>query len=158
MPGTFSLPPRVSDPDMHHGMPWCMPGSLTSSFLWIGGGGNVQGIPGACATRNFTCLVRGPSFDPDTQWSLLTLEVPSNFLWFHRPFWMTSSGIRKVIRNYDNQRHAEENLSTFVVSIVPADGLAPSGARASASTVMTRSVPHVYIYIYIYIYSDWLIR
>ena len=39
MPGTFSPPPRVSDPDMHHGtcvahVPWCMPGSLTSSFLW----------------------------------------------------------------------------------------------------------------------------
>ena len=39
MPGTFSLPLRVSDPDMHHGtcvthMPWSMPGSLTSSFLW----------------------------------------------------------------------------------------------------------------------------
>ena len=39
MPGTFSLPPRVSDPDMHHGtcvthVSWCMPGSLTSGFLW----------------------------------------------------------------------------------------------------------------------------
>ena len=39
MPGTFSPPPRVNDPDMHHGtcvthVPWCMPGSLTSSFLW----------------------------------------------------------------------------------------------------------------------------
>ena len=39
MPGTFSLPPQVSDPDMHHGtcvthVPWCMPGSLTSGFLW----------------------------------------------------------------------------------------------------------------------------
>ena len=38
-PGTFSLPPWVSDPDMHHGtcvkhVPWCMPGSLTSGFLW----------------------------------------------------------------------------------------------------------------------------
>ena len=38
MPGTFSPPPRVSDPDMHHGtcvthVPWCMPGSLTSGFL-----------------------------------------------------------------------------------------------------------------------------
>ena len=30
--GTFSPPLRVSDPDMH--MPWCMPGSLTSGFLW----------------------------------------------------------------------------------------------------------------------------
>ena len=39
MPGKFSLPLRVSDPDMHHGtcmthVPWCMPGSLTSGFLW----------------------------------------------------------------------------------------------------------------------------
>ena len=39
MPGTFSPPPRVSEPHMHHGtcvthVPWCMPGSLTSSFLW----------------------------------------------------------------------------------------------------------------------------
>ena len=39
MPGTFSPPLRVSDPDMHHGtcathVPWCMPGSLTSGLLW----------------------------------------------------------------------------------------------------------------------------
>ena len=39
MPGTFSPPPYVSDPDMHHGtclthVPWCMPGSLTSGFIW----------------------------------------------------------------------------------------------------------------------------
>ena len=39
MPGTFSLSPHVSDPDMHHGtcvthVPWCMPGSLTSGFIW----------------------------------------------------------------------------------------------------------------------------
>ena len=40
MPGMFSPPPRVSDPDMHHGtcvthVPWCMPGSLTCGFLWF---------------------------------------------------------------------------------------------------------------------------
>ena len=39
MPGTFFTPPRVGDPDMHHGtcvthVPWCMLGSLTSGFLW----------------------------------------------------------------------------------------------------------------------------
>ena len=39
MPGTFSPRPRVSDPDMHHDtcvthVSWCMPGSLTSGFLW----------------------------------------------------------------------------------------------------------------------------
>ena len=39
MPGTFSPPQLVRDPDMHHGtcvthVPWCMTGSLTSGFLW----------------------------------------------------------------------------------------------------------------------------
>ena len=39
MPGTFSPPPRVNDPDMHRGtcvmhVSWCMSGSLTSGFLW----------------------------------------------------------------------------------------------------------------------------
>ena len=39
MPGTFSPPPRVNDPDMHHGtcvthVPRCMSGSLTSGFHW----------------------------------------------------------------------------------------------------------------------------
>ena len=40
MPGKFSPAPQVSDPDIHHGMcmthmPWCMPGLLTSGFIWI---------------------------------------------------------------------------------------------------------------------------
>ena len=39
MPGTFSPPLCDSDSAMHHGtcvthVPWCMPGSLTSGFLW----------------------------------------------------------------------------------------------------------------------------
>ena len=39
MPGTFSPPPRISDPDMHHGtcvthVPWCKPGPLISGLLW----------------------------------------------------------------------------------------------------------------------------
>ena len=37
--GTFSSPLRISDPDRHNNTcvthaPWCMPGSLTSVFLW----------------------------------------------------------------------------------------------------------------------------
>ena len=65
MPGTFSLSPRVSDPDMHHGtcvtyVPWYMPGSLTSGFFDVSGGENIPGITGACATLNFTYLVRSP--------------------------------------------------------------------------------------------------
>ena len=38
MPGTFSPPPRINDPDMHHGtcvthVPWCILASLTCGFL-----------------------------------------------------------------------------------------------------------------------------
>ena len=40
-------------------VPWCMPGSLTSGFLWSRWRGNVPGIPGACATHNLTYLVIG---------------------------------------------------------------------------------------------------
>ena len=57
--------PLVSDPSMHLGtclthVPWCMSGSLTRD-----GGKNVPGIPGACATRNFTYLARSPCLE---QW------------------------------------------------------------------------------------------
>ena len=39
MPGTFSPPPWISDPGMHHGtcvthVPWCTPASLINGFLW----------------------------------------------------------------------------------------------------------------------------
>ena len=56
--------PLVSNPAMHHGtcithVPGCMSGSLTRV-----GGENVLGIPGACANRNFTYLVRGPWLTP----------------------------------------------------------------------------------------------
>ena len=52
--------PLVSDPAMHHDtcvthVPWCMSRSLSP-----GGGENVPGIPGACATRNVSYLARGP--------------------------------------------------------------------------------------------------
>ena len=51
--------PLVSDPGMHHvtcvtHASWCMSRSLIR-----GGGENVYGIPGACATRNFAYMSRG---------------------------------------------------------------------------------------------------
>ena len=63
--------PLVSDPGMHHGtcvtrVPWCMSGSLI-----LGGGENVPGITGACATRNITYLVRGP-WNQYSQCTLMT--------------------------------------------------------------------------------------
>ena len=56
--------PLLSDPGIHNGtcvtrVPWCMSRLLTRS-----GGENVPGIPGACATRYFTYLARGPLDQP----------------------------------------------------------------------------------------------
>ena len=55
---TFSPPPRVSDPDMHHGtcvthVPWCMPGLLTSGFRWS----RWRGKRSRCSQR-----MRNPQF------------------------------------------------------------------------------------------------
>ena len=65
IPGTFSPPPRISYPSMHHGtcvthVPWCIPGSLTSGSLWSQWRGKRSRHSHACTTRNFTYLVRGP--------------------------------------------------------------------------------------------------
>ena len=63
--GNVSPPPGVSNPNIHHGtcvthVPWCMPGSLTSGFLWsMWRGKRSRHSRGAFATRNFTYLVRG---------------------------------------------------------------------------------------------------
>ena len=88
MPGTFSPPQLVSDPDMHHGtcvthVPWCMPGPLTSGFLWSRLRENVPGIPGACATGNFTYLVRGPC-NIVLYWTMLQARLDYMSVLYHR--------------------------------------------------------------------------
>ena len=68
----FKRKTLVSDTGMHHvtcvtHVPWCMSGSLTH-----GDEENDPGIPGACATRNFTYLVRGPL--PLYQWVVIGIH------------------------------------------------------------------------------------
>ena len=43
----------------------CRDRKLAVSFE-VSGGGNIPGIPGTCATRNFTYLVRGPCYNQVT--------------------------------------------------------------------------------------------
>ena len=64
MPGTFSPSPCISDP-MHHEtcvthVPWCMPGSLTSSFLWNRWRGKRSRHSRRMRNPQITYLVRGP--------------------------------------------------------------------------------------------------
>ena len=65
MAGTFSPPPWASDSDMHHGtcmthVPWCIPGSLTSGFLWIWWQGKRSRHSRCMRNPQFYVLVRGP--------------------------------------------------------------------------------------------------
>ena len=65
MPGTFSPPPWINDPGMHHGtcvthVPWCMPGSLVSGFLWSRLRGKRSRHSRRMRNPHFTYLVRGP--------------------------------------------------------------------------------------------------
>ena len=55
---------------------WRMLGSLIIGFFKVGGGENVPGNPGACATRNFTYLARGPwnALASMTGWRIPTLR------------------------------------------------------------------------------------
>ena len=63
MPGTFSPPPRVSNPDMHYGtcvthVSWCIPGLLPSSCLWSRWRGKRSRHSLRMPTCNFTFLAR----------------------------------------------------------------------------------------------------
>ena len=64
--GNVFPPPRISDPTCITARAWrtchdaCRDLYLAVSLAWISGGKNVPGISGACATRNFTYLVRDP--------------------------------------------------------------------------------------------------
>ena len=78
----------VSDPGVHHGtcvthVPWCMSGSLAR-----GGGGDVPGIPGACATRNFAYLARGQW--RKYQWYVIMVPLWKNLCQKCRAFTTTS--------------------------------------------------------------------
>ena len=121
MSETFSPPPTskeslVSDPGMHHGtcvthVPWCESGSLTR-----GDGENVPGLPGACATRNFVYLVRGPCWRTLCGLSLIFLHdgvisftmtrYSVRFIGvFRRPTFIFGTWhIPKTILNLPNQR------------------------------------------------------
>ena len=54
----------------------------------------------------------------------------------------------KILESQLNLKE-NKNMSTFSVSTVTVDGLAPLGARTSAGKVMTKFGSHIYIYIYI---------
>ena len=97
--------PLVSDPGGHHGtcvthVPWCMPESLTRS-----GGENVPGIPGACATRNFTYLVRGP-------WGVSDISSANAFKLLNSTNW-TKGHLHSICNNWSFAQEIEKTWWIF---------------------------------------------
>ena len=79
MPGTFSPPPWISDPDMHHGtcvthVPRCMPGSLTSGFLWTQWRGKRSRHSGCMRNPQFYVSGKRPVKSPRVSYLLLMRE------------------------------------------------------------------------------------
>ena len=75
MTGTFSPPPLASDPDMNHGrcvthVPWCMPGSLISGFLWSRWRGKRSRHSRRMRNPQFYAFGKRPSVSLDIQLTL----------------------------------------------------------------------------------------
>ena len=73
MSGTFSTPPRYKDPDTHYGtcithMPWCMPGSVTSGFLWSQWRGKCSRHSWRMRNPQFRVFGKRPIDSPNATW------------------------------------------------------------------------------------------
>ena len=66
----------------------------------------------------------------------LTVEVLKVYVTSYGPFWMTSFSIDNSHKTTDIQWNREGNIWNVVVFTVPAGGLAPLGARATAGLAM----------------------
>ena len=94
MTGTFSPPERLSDPDMHHGtcvthVPWCMPGSLTSGFIWVGGGEKRSQHSWRMRNPQFYMSGKRPIILPSQETFGCLLCAP----WRHWPGYINISGL-----------------------------------------------------------------
>ena len=105
MPGTFSPPPRVSDPDMHHGacvthVPWRMPGLLTSGFPWS----RRRWKRSRYSRRNFTYLIRGPW---PSYWALIQMWHSTSC--FTRKKWNKND-------NNNGENHHQQKSDVIILS------------------------------------------
>ena len=113
----FSQPPWVSDPDMHHDtcvthVPWCMQGSLTSSFLWSWWRGK--------RSRHSRCM-RNPQFYVSGKRPITREYVKeSSAYWFsltlHLEYWSTRAIIEHNMNLHLNHKNIEKHTAHTIVS------------------------------------------
>ena len=83
--GKQYMPPQVSDPDMHRGtclahVPWCMPGSLTSGFLWSLGWVKRSRPPQRMRNPPFCVSGKRPVLVSKAKWCSIEMKLGS-FNW-----------------------------------------------------------------------------
>ena len=108
--------PLVSDPDMHHGtcvkhVPWCM-----SGFLTHGGMENVSDIPGACTTRNYLYVVRGPCPDEKKAYSVIQYVIHLPVVWCF--IWATVKIIHFHSKNKMHIIHYDDVACAYIVQCI----------------------------------------
>ena len=140
----FSPPLRINDSDMHHGtcvthVPWCMPGSVTSNFLWSRWRGKrswhsrcmrnpqfyVSGKrPMRYVVKSFVhAFVLPCRFLPPRSFSApITYEARGYFARHNQTFWKMMSHRQRRDRNYYEEYLKWIFLYNFMVNTVPADG------------------------------------
>ena len=115
-PWTFSPPPWVSDPDMHHDtdvahVPWCMPWWLTSGFLWSRWRGKRSRHPRRMRNPQFCVSGKRPVMS-----ALTTLEFQR---W--RSHWTLQERAKAHLNMFGVMWHAvkpaSDNVDRVIISI-----------------------------------------
>ena len=118
MPGTFSPPSRVSDPNMHHGtcvthVPWCMPGSLSSGFIWSRWRGKRSQHSRCIRTPQFYASGKRPMAimlkTEQCLWNVNFITVLSRYFW--QSTCINKTGNKHYIWHKSNQKHLKHNVS-----------------------------------------------
>ena len=94
VPRTFSLPPRVCDPGMHHGtsmkhMPCCMLGSLSCGFLWSRCRGKRSRHPRSMRNPQFYVSGKRPMVRVKSKWwciGIISMTKPQSIHCVNKPF------------------------------------------------------------------------
>ena len=127
----------------------CWDRYLAGSFLFeIGGGVNVPGIPGVCATLNFTYLVRGPWSNSPHKWNLPCCQCIETwgYIWQNGNFiyeglslsYLTKWSSRSITNN-DNSMIILRSLSIFVLQFVTSSIMSTRIAVSSTDENITVS-------------------
>ena len=147
----FPPPPRVGDPDMHHGtcvtrVLWCMPGSLTSGFLWYRWRGKRSRH--SRRMRNLQCYVSGKM---PMQWISLKNKMLHNrryLLQTTKPLLMTTGNLRAANNACIVQKEYSIQDSTYT------DNICRKCVAWLYSTIITVNMLFLDLLLFVYVFMQ----